>query len=175
MSYREEAIKAMKMLAENPQTIFIGQTVAFPGSTIYGTLEGIPMSRRIEVPILEDGQLGMSIGLSLEGFIPVSIYPRIDFLILAVNQLVNHLDKIEELSCGRFRPKVIIRTMIGSTKPLHPGAQHCQDHTEGFKHMLTNVDVVKLTKAEDIVPAYQKALESERSTLLVEVGDLYNV
>ena len=38
--------------------------------------------------------MGMAIGLSLSGFIPVCCYPRFDFFILALNQAVNHLDKI---------------------------------------------------------------------------------
>lgn len=173
MSYREEVTKAMKMLAEDERTIFIGQTVAFPGSTIFGTLESVPMGKRLEVPVMEEAQLGISIGLSLEGFIPVSIYPRMDFFILAINQLVNHLDKIEEMSHG-FNPKVIIRTIVGSTSPLNPGPQHTGDYTEMLKACLTNVDVVKLTRTEDIVPAYRRALESENSTILIEIGDLYN-
>jgi len=116
----------------------------------------------------------MSIGLSLEGYIPVSIYPRIDFLIIAINQLVNHLDKIEKMSCGQFKPKVIIRTAIGSTKPLNAGLQHTSDYTEALKYMVKNIDIVKLVKVKDIVPAYKKALKSEKSTLLIEIVDLYD-
>ena len=93
MSYKEEIKKAMTMLGENPKTIFIGQTVEYTGSNIYGSLEGVPKEKRIELPIIEDTQMGMSIGLSLEGFIPISIFPRFDFFICATNQLVNHLDK----------------------------------------------------------------------------------
>ncbi len=173
MSYRDEVVKAMEMLAENKRVIFLGQSIRYPGHVMYGTLENVPISRRIELPVFEDVQLGMSTGLSLEGYIPVSIFPRIDFLIIAVNQLVNHLDKVEEMSCAQFKPKVIIRTMLGSVKPLYPGAQHCQDHTEALECLMTNIDVVKLTQSRDIVPAYKVALESERSTILIESADLY--
>jgi pyruvate/2-oxoglutarate/acetoin dehydrogenase E1 component len=173
MGYREELIKAMLTLAEDERVIFIGQTILYPGNVIYGTLEGISASRKIELPIMEDCQMGMSIGLSLEGYLPVSIFPRMDFLIIAMNQLVNHLDKIEEMSSGRFKPKVIIRTMVGATKPLYPGVQHCSDYTEGLGYFLRNINVVKLTEAEQIVPEYRKSLESERSTILIEMGDLY--
>lgn len=166
----------MNLLAEDTRVIFVGQNVIYGGAVaIEETLKDIPNRRKVELPIIEDLQLGLCLGLSLLGFVPVSVFPRIDFLILATNQLVNHLDKIEQMSCGQWKPKVILRTTIGSTSPLYPGPQHCQDHSEGLRSMLTNVDVVKLTKTEDIVPAYQKALESERSTLLVEIGDLYNV
>src|SRR3989344_1047260 len=174
MSYKEEIKKAMTMLGENPKTIFIGQTVEYTGSNIYGSLEGVPKEKRIELPIIEDTQMGMSIGLSLEGFIPISIFPRFDFFICATNQLVNHLDKTREMSNGRFIPKVILRTMIGGTNPLYPGVQHCSDYTEAMKHFLKDVDVVSLTKEEDVMSVYKRALESDRSTLIIEVADLYN-
>ena len=174
MSYKEEIKKAMTMLGENPKTIFIGQTVEYTGSNIYGSLEGVPKEKRIELPIIEDTQMGMSIGLSLEGFIPISIFPRFDFFICATNQLVNHLDKTKEMSSGRFKPKVILRTMIGGTTPLYPGVQHCSDYTEAMKYLLKNIDIVSLKIAEDVIPAYKKALESDRSTLIIEEAELYN-
>jgi len=176
MSYKDEIIKAMLLLAKYEKTIFLGQSVAYPGSAIYGTCKDIPDNKKIELPLIEDMQLGMSIGLSLEGYIPISIYPRFDFLILATNQLVNHLDKIDDMSVGRYKPKVIIRTVVGSTKPLYPGKQHCSDYTEAYKSMLKNVEVIKLIDSEDIVPAYKHAIEREdgKSSMLIEVADLYS-
>lgn len=172
--YKDEIRKAMKLLAEDNRVLFVGQSTLHPDVTpLFESLEDVALSKRIELPVIEDCQMGISAGLALEGFIPVSIYPRIDFLIIAANQLVNHLDKIEEISCGQFKPKVIIRALVGSTKPLYPGPQHCQDHTKALQCLLTNVDVVKLTIAEDIIPAYRQALESERSSVLVEMMDLY--
>jgi len=172
MSYRDEIVKAMNMLGENPRTIFIGQNVVYSGATtVHETLKDIPADKKIELPVMEDVQMGISIGLALEGFIPVSIYPRMDFLMLAMNQLVNHLDKIEEMSCGRFKPKVIIRTCVGSTKPLHPGPQHSQDHTSGVDFLLQTIEVVRLTRAERIMPAYKRAMETDHSTVLVELSE----
>lgn len=164
----------MELLSQDERVLFLGQTVNYPGTSVYGTLKNIAKSKKIELPIMEDAQMGMSIGLSLAGFIPVSIYPRIDFLILAMNQLVNHLDKIEEMSCGQFKPKVIIRTIIGSKKPLYPGIQHSSDYTKAFSSILKNIKIVKLTKSKEIIPAYKKALESKKSSLLIEKADLYD-
>jgi len=176
MTYKDKLTEAMNLLAQNKKVIFLGQNIVYPGSIMSSTLQGVPNSRKIELPLIEDMQMGMSIGLSLEGYIPVSIYPRIDFLIIATNQLVNHLDKIEEMSCGQFRPKVIIRTAIGSTKPLYPGIQHCSDYTEALRHMLKNVEVIKLVNSEDVIPAYKQALEetNNKSTLLIETADFYS-
>jgi len=174
MNYKEEIIRAMEMLGRDKRVLFIGQTVKYKGSAIFGSMGNVDFEKRIEVPIIEDCQMGMSIGLSLQGFIPVSVYPRFDFLICAMNQLVNHLDKIEEMSDGEFKPKIIIRTQIGGTTPLYPGVQHCSDYTEGFKKILKNVNVIKLERVEEIFPAYQQALESDKSSLIIEVGDLFN-
>lgn len=173
MEYKGELARAMSMLAEDNSVIFLGQSISYSGNAIYGTMEQIPSSRKIELPVFEDVQLGISIGLSLGGCLPVSIFPRMDFLIIATNQLVNHLDKIEDMSLGQFKPKVIIRTSIGSVSPLNPGAQHCQDHTEALRCLLKNIDVVKLTSVRDILPSYRRAYESERSTVLIEMIDLY--
>ena len=102
-------------------------------------------------------QMGMSIGLALVGHIPVSFYPRWNLLSLAVNQLVNHLDKMSIISNGGFRPKVIIRTGIGSERPLHSQFQHIGDYTEAFRLMCPNIEIIRLEEPEDIFPAYQKA------------------
>lgn len=170
MSYKEEVIKAMELLARDPRTLFIGQTVLYPSGPVYGTLLTVPKEKKIEVPIFEDTQLGMCIGLSLVGYIPICIFPRFDFLICAMNQLVNHLDKIEEMSVGEFRPKVIVRVIIGATKPLYPGLQHCSDYTGGFKKILKNIEVKKLVKAESVVAEYKKALDLDGSTILIELA-----
>ena len=169
--YKDEITKAMTLLGTDERVIFIGQNVVYPGAiAVSETFNGIPLSRRIELPVIEDMQMGMSIGLSLMGFIPLSLYPRMDFLIIATNELVNHLDKIEEMSCGGFKPIVIIRTCVGLREPLDPGPQHCQDHTEMLRSCLTNIDILKLERAEDIVPAYKRALESGKSTILIELA-----
>ncbi len=175
LSYKKELSKAMAMLAEETATIFIGQGVVHPDVTpMFDTLYGIPLSKRIELPVMENTQMGMSIGLALQGYLPVSIYPRMDFLLLAFDQLINHLDKFEELSHGEFNPKVIIRTSVGAIKPLNPGPQHCQNHTGMLIEGLTNIDVMELTKPEHIVPAYLVALNSPRSTVLVELAEMMN-
>ena len=174
-SYKDSLTEAMTLLAKDKRTIFLGQSVAYSGNAVYHTLKDVPLRKRIEMPVMEDSQLGISIGLSLQGYIPISIFPRMDFLMCAMNQLVNHLDKCEEMTNGEFKPKVIIRTVVGSTKPLYPGVQHCQDYTKGLVHILKNIEILELTDARAIVPAYKWALDSARSTILVERGDLYGV
>jgi len=171
LDYKEEMIKAMELLAKDERVIFLGQNISYPGSPIYETLESIPDNKKIEMPVAEEMQMGMSIGLSLEGYIPVSCYPRIDFLMRAMDQLVNHLDKIEEMSAGRFKPKVLIRTVVGATTPLYPGAQHCQDHTKLLEIGLPSVEVFKLEEAFTIVPTYEMCLKASHSSIIVEYAE----
>ena len=106
--------QAMLMLAAQPKALFLGQNVAYDGNVMFKHLEGVPMEQRLELPVCEELQMGMSTGLALQGILPISIYPRFDFLILALNQLVNHLDKLAYMSRGDYQPKVIIRTKVGS-------------------------------------------------------------
>ena len=158
------------MLAEHPKTLFVGQAVRYSGQAAFKSFEGVPMERRIELPVAEEFQMGFCTGLSLGGYIPVSFYTRWDFLILAMNQLVNHLDKLPYMG---WAPKVIIRTSVGRIKPLDPGPQHSQNHTVPVSQMLKTVAVVNLPEAEDIIPAYERALYSKYSTILVEHMRLY--
>ena len=166
----------MDWLGKRKDTIFLGQAVAVPGTAMSNTLTNVPEKRKIELPVAEEMQMGMAIGLALEGYVPITIYPRWNFLLLAVNQLVNHLDRIPEISKENYKPKVIIRTGIGSLRPLHPQSQHTGDFSEAFKLMLNNVQVIRLEEPEQIFPAYQKAYDREDgiSSLIVEYGDYYN-
>ena len=176
MKYFDEMCRAMEYLARDPRTLFLGQAVACPGTAMTNTLKNVSRDKLLELPVAEDLQMGMSTGLALAGQVPVSIFPRWNFLLLAVNQVVSHLDKLPVMSNGGFRPKVIIRTGIGSVRPLHPQYQHVGDFTEAFRLMCTNIDVIRLEEPADIFPAYQHALEREdgKSTILVEYGDYYS-
>ena len=176
MKYKEELIRSMEYLAKDERTIFLGQSVKYSGNAIYNTLESIDDSKKIETPVFEDVQMGLSTGLALNGFVPITCFPRFDFLILTCNQLVNHLDKIEYMSKGTMKPRVIIRTSIGPKEPLDGGPQHTADYTDVFKGMLTNTNVVSLEEPEEIFPAFDLALNGDdfHATLLIENGAYYN-
>lgn len=176
MKYRDELIRAMEWLGQKPDTLFTGQAIALSGHAISGTMEKVPKGRRIELPVFEEMQLGMATGLALEGFIPITCYPRFDFFILAINQLVNHLDKMKEMTEGKMQPKVIIRVAVGSKVPFSAGPQHTQDHTEAIKLMLTNVEVISLLEPQDVFTAFEKAYTRTdgKSTLLIEYSEYYS-
>ena len=170
-SYFDACCDAMKSLGDRG-AFFIGQSVRYPSNAMFKTLRDVPMEQRIEVPVFEDVQMGMSIGYALGGFLPISCFPRMDFLLLAANQLVNHLDKVPFTAWGQ-RAKVIVRTSVGAKWPLHSGHQHTQDHTAAFRLMLRTVEVIELNCARDVLPGYEHAMASDRSCLIVERQDLY--
>jgi len=172
--YKDELTRSMTMLSEHPDTIFIGQSVESEGTAMFGTLSGVPANKKKEMPVCEDFQAGIANGLALAGKIPISIYPRWNFLLLAANQIVNHLDKFSMIS--DYKTKVIIRVGIGAERPIHPQAQHIGDFTESFRLMCQNIDIIRLDEPEQIFPAYQKALNRAdgKSTILVEWGDYHN-
>ena len=176
MKYFDELKRSMEFLAEETRTVFIGQAVEVAGTAMFNTLRDVPLEKRLELPVAEEMQMGMTLGLGLQGLIPVSIYPRWNFLLLGINQLVNHIDKIDAMSNGGYQPKLIIRTGIGSERPLHPQYQHVGDFTEAIQQMCSTIEIIRLEEPADIFPAYQKALlrEDRRNTILVEYGDYYN-
>lgn len=175
MKYFDELKRSMDFLAQDPRTLFIGQAVAVAGTAMTNTLKDVPRDRLVELPVAEEMQMGMTIGMALSGLVPISIYPRWNFLLCAVNQLVNHLDKMEVMTNGGYKTKAIIRTGIGSERPLHPQFQHVGDFTDAFRAMCSTIEVIRMEEPEDIFPAYEKALlrDDGRSTILVEYGDYY--
>ena len=176
MKYFDELKKSMNYLAGNEKTIFIGQAVEVPGTAMTNTLKGINPKKLLELPVAEEMQMGITTGLALDGNIPVSIFPRWNFVLLAMNQLINHLDKVNIMSNNGFKTKAIIRTGVGSQRPLHPQYQHIGDFTDMVRKMCSSLDVIQLNEPEDIFPSYKKALDRDdgRSTILVEFGDHHN-
>jgi len=178
LSYKEEIVRAMEYLALDPRVLFLGQSVAHTGNSIYRTLETIDNDRKWETPVFEEMQMGMSLGMSMADLVPVTCYPRWDFLLCATSQLVNHVDKLETMTRGIFSSGVIIRTAVGASKPLDSGPQHTQNHTKSFETMLTNTKVYLLEHKSQIYPAYveahQRATREKRPSLLVEFGEYYS-
>ncbi len=172
LDYTTEVIRALELVAQDPRSVFLCQSI-FGGGGFTRATASVPDDRRLEVPPSENLQMGMSIGMSLAGMLPVSTFLRYNFMYLGWDQLVNHLDRICDMGSTPFKPKVIVRVQVGGTKPLRTGPQHCDNATEALRHLLRNIVIVRFTNPRDIVPAYQAALASDKSYLMVEYGDLH--
>lgn len=165
MGYKKALSLAMQELATDRRVVFLGQGVRDPGTFMSTTLTDVPLEKRIELPVAEELQLGMSIGMSLAGYVPVSIFPRWNFFVVAASQAINHLDKM--------RSHVIVRVGVGSTAPLDPGPQHKGDMTEAFRLLMPNTTIVRLESADSIASEYRAALHRLGPTILVEIADAY--
>ena len=171
MLFRSELIKAMNWLGEQDNTLFVGQAVRYAGTGMYDSLVQVPDAKKLEFPVAENFQMGYCTGLALNGITPIAVYPRWNFLICATDQIVNHLDKLSSMSDGKSRPKVIIRVAKGTENPVDPQDQHKGDFADAFKLMCQNINIVKLTHPDHILPAYKQAYEDFQSTILVEYPD----
>jgi pyruvate/2-oxoglutarate/acetoin dehydrogenase E1 component len=171
-AYFDELCRAMQVLADHPSSVFMGQAVAFEGTAMFKTLRDVPAYKRVELPVAEDMQMGMATGAALSGLLPITIYPRWNFLLLATSQLVLHLDKLPAMTRSP-PPRVIVRTAVATPKPLDPGPQHLGDFGIALSTMLDTVEVIDLFDPDEIVPAYTAAAARQGSTVLVEHMALY--
>jgi pyruvate/2-oxoglutarate/acetoin dehydrogenase E1 component len=174
MTYKESLTMAMTRLGQDPATVFVGYNVRY-GSLANGTLANVPISQRIETPVAENLMGGMAIGLSLGGLKPVVYFERFDFILNAMDAIVNHLDKMGLMSQGQFNPKVIIRVLVGAKNmPLFTGPTHTQDFSDAFRH-LVSFPVIQL-KGSGPSPAetYQWASEMSSSSMIIEYRELYS-
>lgn len=176
MKYFDELKRTMEWLAKQPKTLFVGQTVAGPGTFMYQTLRDVPKSRTLEMPINESFQMQFTIGLALAGYMPISVYPRQNFLLIATSDMANMLEKIPVISDYKWNPKMIIRVAAGPYKPVHPGHQHVGNYAQAFKKMFDWLDIVEVNEPKEIFPAYKHALlrKDQRATMIIEHGNFYN-
>jgi len=172
VTYKKELQRAMEMIGNNDRAIFIGYNVKY-GSRANGTLTNINEDQLIETPVAENLMVGLAIGMSLENYIPIVFFERFDFILNAMDAIINHLDKIKELSEGKFEPKVIIRVVVGNKKkPLFSGATHNQNFIKAMR-FLVNMKIEELTHENEIFSIYKSALNSKHSSIIIEYKDLY--
>lgn len=173
--YKDALTNSMTYLGQQDNTVFIGQQVLWQGNPMSTTLGNVPKEKMIELPVMEESQMGMSLGMAMAGNFVVTFYPRWDFLICATNQLVNHVDKLKLMSNGKWDVNMIIRLGKGSDKPLDPGHQHKGNYINEFAEMCPNIQVVNLTKWENIEKRYKKCYEEGGIHILVEYPELYYI
>lgn len=174
MTYKEAITAANTALAANPKVRFVGYGLKH--GRALGTLKAVSDRQIIETPVAENLMVGLAIGLSLKGLRPVVFIERMDFILNALDAIVNHLDKIHTLSHGEFSPAVIFRVVIGNrNKPLYTGLPHTQDFTEALRRMIT-FPVVPLADQIGVPMMYEIAVQRQargQSTMMVEFKDLY--
>ena len=174
MTYKEQITAANTALAADPRTIFIGYGLQH--GRAMGTLRDVSPAQILETPVAENLMVGLAIGLSLRGRLPVVFIERCDFLLNAMDAIVNHLDKAATLSRGEFTPAVILRIVVGNRqKPLFTGPVHTQDFSEALARM-TSLWISKCHHQECPIDLYykgaRKAQLEGQSTAIFEYKDL---
>ena len=84
--YFDELKRSMDFLASKSDTFFLGQSVVDAGTGMSATLSDVPLDKRLETPVFEETQMGIANGMALNGTVPICIFPRWNFLLLATNQ-----------------------------------------------------------------------------------------
>lgn len=128
LSYPEAVREAMRQeMARDLSVVVFGLGVDDP-KAVLGTTKGLweefgPM-RVFDTPLAEDGMTGVAIGAALGGLRPIHVHIRMDFILLAMNQLINMAAKMHYMFGGQCRCPVVIRCIIG--KSWGQGPQHSQ-------------------------------------------------
>ena len=123
-------------LASDPSVYVIGLGVPDPKG-IFGTTAGLQEKhgerRVMDMPCSENAMTGIAIGSALVGMRPVITHQRVDFALLAVEQIVNQAAKWHYMFGGRMKVPLVIRLMIG--RGWGQGPQHSQSLQSWFAHV----------------------------------------
>lgn len=169
--FKDQITGSMKWLSKQKKTVFIGEGIINAGR-IYGTCNSISMKKCIETPIAENLIAGAAIGLALQGYVPVVIFQRMDFMLIASDAIINHMALIPRMSGGKIALAIIIRAIIGSQdKSFDVGPQHNHDFTHIFKPYITTVS---LRPKMDVLDTYKEAYRAGHPVLLIERKDDYD-
>lgn len=137
VSYSEAILIAFEHLLEKyPEVFILGQGVWSPwyvGNSMRDLNIKFGKERVIDSPVSEWACTGMGVGASLFGYRPIVIHPRMDFMILATDPLVNQAAKWSYMLGGQSHPGVTVRSIIN--RGGEQGAQHSQALHSWYAHI----------------------------------------
>lgn len=137
VTYADAILSAFEYLLKTyPEVFILGQGVWSPwyvGSTMKDLNVKFGSDRVIDSPVSEWACTGMGVGASLFGYRPIIIHPRMDFMILASDPLVNQASKWSYMLGGQANPCVTIRSIIN--RGGEQGAQHSQALHSWYAHI----------------------------------------
>lgn len=142
---------------------------AIQGST-RGLLERFGSQRVFTTPLSEDAMTGLAIGAAMAGLRPIHVHIRMDFVMLAMNQLVNMASKAHYMYGGTVNVPLVVRCMIG--KSWGQGAQHSQGLHSLFMH-IPGLKVVAPSNAHDAKGCMIAAIRDDNPVVFVEHRLLY--
>ncbi|MCS7184304.1 MAG: alpha-ketoacid dehydrogenase subunit beta [bacterium] len=153
---------------EDKSVILYGLSVDDPKG-VYGTTIGLKEKfgeeRVFDTPLSEDAMTGVAVGLALAGFKPIHVHYRMDFALLAVNQIVNIISKYSYMYGGRVSLPIVIRMIVG--RSWGQGAQHSQSLYSFFVHT-PGLKVVAPSTPYDFKSALIYSIEDPNPVVFIE-------
>jgi len=161
ITYREALWNSMdSALANHANVMILGQGVD-DHKGIFGSTSGLAQKygreRVFDTPLAEEGIAGVAIGAALNGLYPITTHIRVDFSLLAMNQVINLAAKYKYMFGGRFHVPMLIRMVIG--RSWGQGAQHSQSLQSLFSH-IPGLVVIMPASAQSILRCYDYAVSS---------------
>ena len=136
-NYGTAILSAFEYLLENyKETFVIGQGLWSPwyvGNSMTDLDKKFGKNRVIDTPVSESATTGAAVGASLAGMKPIVVHPRMDFMLYAMDAIVNHAAKWSYMFGGQASPGVTIRSIIN--RGGEQGAQHSQALHAWFSHV----------------------------------------
>jgi len=170
ISYKNAMLEAMTDLGKDEKIIFIGYNVA--RGDAMGTLKNVSAEQKLETPVAENLMCGLAIGMSFEGFKPVLYFERHDFMLVAMDAIGNHIDKIERISHGEYKVPIIIRAVEAFGGPFYSGPTHHQDFTNVLKTLVT-FPILDPVTGVDVLKAFKGAYQSGKPAIIIERKSRY--
>ena len=174
MNYGEACGEATKYsMRRNKKVLVYGLGVDDPKG-MYGTTKGLVEEfgpeRCFDTPLSEDAMTGIGIGMAMNGFRPIHIHQRFDFLLLCMNQLINIAAKVKYLSNGKSICPFIVRAIIG--RSWGQGAQHSQSF-HSFLSSIPGLTVLAPVTPFDMYNSMIWATKYDNPVIMVENRMLY--
>lgn len=136
-NYGTAILSAFEYLLETyPETFVIGQGLWSPwyvGNSMTDLDKKFGVDRIIDTPVSESACTGAAVGASLAGMKPIVVHPRMDFMLYAMDAIVNQAAKWSHMFGGQAHPGVTIRSIIN--RGGEQGAQHSQALHAWFAHI----------------------------------------
>lgn len=174
LSYSEALREAVyQEMSRDPSIILFGQGVDDPKAilgTTKGLLEKFGSERVFDTPLAEDGMTGVAIGAALAGLRPLYTHIRMDFLLLAMNQIVNMAAKMHYMYGGAVFVPIVIRSMIG--KSWGQGPQHSQSIYPLFMN-IPGLKIVAPSTPYDAKGTLIQSLRDNNPVMFIEHRHLY--
>lgn len=124
------------LMSRHPEVFAIGQGLWSPwyvGNSMTDLDEEFGRHRVLDTPVSEAACTGAALGAALCGYRPIVIHPRVDFMLLAVDQIVNQAAKWRHMLGGQPAPRLTIRGIVN--RGGQQGAQHSQALHAWFAHV----------------------------------------